>query len=226
MKQKKINRLFILIILFSLVFLPFLGQAKKYSGYDFLSFGEYISFGASVKEGKKIDWAFSGSNSYVGIYVFAMDQVNYNKFAADDLSAMVYELSNGNYIADYGTFTARSDDTWFIVFLNFDIILESTWLDYEVTFPGNAGMIIGIIIGALVVIGIIGAAISSIKKKRTPEVEYQPVAAMGYQPMTPTQQTIPEEQSTQAQPVVAPKFCTNCGAALEGKFCTQCGAQN
>jgi hypothetical protein len=223
MKQKRVTKLFLIVVLSSLIFLPLLSQAKKHSGSTYLVFGEYIVLSGKVNDGAQIDWAFSGSNPYVGIFVFALNQENYEIFVIDEFSAYGYQLSNGDYYADYGTFSARSKGNWYIVMWNFDPTLESTLVTYEVTFPGNVGMIIGIIIGALVVIGIIGAVVSSLRKKKTPETGYQPI-----QPTAPAQPTFEQEQ-VPTQPVEQEfqgKFCTTCGAALEGKFCTQCGAQN
>ncbi len=200
-------------------------QAKTFSGTEYLVFSEYIAMGAEVKEDAEIDWSFSGSNPYVGIIVMAMDEYNFNKFDGGDLSAYVYFLSNGDYYIQSGTFRARSDDTWYIVFWNFDSTLESSSVTYEAKFPtGSIGLIIGIIVGVLVLAGIIGAVVYSMNKKK--KTSGMPAATQPgiYQPYAPVQPT--EQQSyTTAQPVVSAKVCSNCGASMEGSFCTSCGAK-
>ncbi|MCG3224541.1 MAG: hypothetical protein H7647_08750, partial [Candidatus Heimdallarchaeota archaeon] len=139
MKQKKIILVFVITCMLNFAFLSSLSQA----GSEYLFFNQYVYEGKKVKENAEIEWSFSGSNSYVGIIVMAMDEYNFNKFDNGDMSAYAYFLSDGNYIADYGTFKAKSDDVWYIVFWNFDAVIESTSLTYKVKFPGvSIGLII------------------------------------------------------------------------------------
>jgi hypothetical protein len=220
MKQKKMILVFVITCMLNFAFLSSLSQA----GSEYLFFNQYVYEGKKVKENAEIEWSFSGSNSYVGIIVMAMDEYNFNKFDNGDMSAYAYFLSDGNYIADYGTFKAKSDDVWYIVFWNFDAVIESTSLTYKVKFPGvSIGLIIGIVIGVIVVIAIIGGVVSSNKKKKA---TMMPAAAQPgvYQPYAPAQPT--DQQSyAPAQPVVSAKVCSNCGASMEGSFCTSCGSK-
>jgi len=225
MKQKKIILVFVITCMLNFAFLSSLSQAKTSSGTEYLVFSEYLAVGAEVKEDAEIEWSFSGSNSYVGIIVMAMDHYNFLKFADGDLSAYAYFLSNGNYIVDYGTFLAKTDDTWHIIFWNFDAVIESTTLTYEVKFPGvSIGLIIGIVIGVIVVIAIIGGVIYSSNKKK--KASMMPAAAQPgiYQPYAPAQPT-EQQPYAPAQPAVSAKVCSNCGALMEGSFCTSCGTK-
>lgn len=220
MKKKKMLLILIFTCVLNFVFLPSLGQAKTFSGTDYLNFGQYVSMGANVKEDADIEWSFSGSNSYVGIIVMAMDQYNFNKFDNGDLSAFVYILSDGDYISHHGTFRARSDDKWFIVFLNLDLVFESTSLTYEAKFPsGNVGLIVGIVIGAIVILAIIGAGVEYLNKKKR-----KATLSTIYQPYTPYQPTEQQPYAVTEQKV-RPKVCPKCRYSMEGSFCTNCGSK-
>ncbi len=220
MIKKKMLLVLIFTCVLNFAFLPSLGQAKTFSETEFLFFGDYVSMGAEVKEDADIEWSFSGSNPYVGIIVMAMDQYNFNKFENGDLNALVYFISDGDYVVDYGTFRARKDDKWFIVFLNFDASMESTSLTYKAKFPsGNVGLIIGIVIGVIVIIALIGAGVEYLNKKKK-----KAALSTVYQPYTPYQ---PAEQQLYAvtEQKARPKVCPKCRYSMEGSFCTNCGSK-
>jgi len=83
-----------------------------------------------IAEGNdEIDWSFSGSNTFVGVDVFAVDYDNYYNFY-NGYSYTYYSLSNGGYYADSGTFTVPYSDDWYIIWANWDSDIQSTSLTY------------------------------------------------------------------------------------------------
>jgi len=219
-KNKKICLISITLFLGILLTIIVIDASKR-SGTTYLEPLEYLYFWEECKEGDTIKWEFQGSNSYVGIDVIAMTYSNFIKFEYLD-EFYYYELSNGYYYVDYGSFEVRSDDIWYIVFINLDGDLMGTYLSYEVNFKhaGPIGLIIGIIVGAIVIISVIGVITTRAKKQK----EVALIQMMG--------STIPDTM-VQAQPAfgydntyIKPKYCTNCGHQAEpnAKFCTNCGA--
>lgn len=219
-KSKKTCIIFLILFLGNLPIVSVV-DASKNSGTTYLSFAEYLYFWEECKEGDTIEWEFQGSNSYVGIDVIAMTQNNFDKFELL-MQFFYYELSNGQYYSDYGTFEVKSDDVWYIVFVNLDEDFMSTNLTYEVNFKhgGPIGLIIGIIVGVIVVISVIGAIVIKTKKQK----EVVPIPVMD--PSSPdtmfqTQPTLSEINIYAKQ-----KFCTNCGQSADpdAKYCINCGA--
>jgi len=112
MKLKKAHLYFCILML--LVFISpivSLTQAKTFSGSESLDFLEYLYVWDESKEDETISWSFQGSNSYVGIYVMAMDSYDFDDFYYG-FSFFYYELSDGGYYIHSGTFTVPYDETW------------------------------------------------------------------------------------------------------------------
>lgn len=197
-----------------------LTQAKTFSGSESLDFLEYLYVWDESKKDETITWSFQGSNNYVGIYVMAMDSDDFDYFDYG-FSLFYYELSDGGYYIHSGTFNVPYDETWYIVFLNDDLDIESTYLDYEVSFnhSSSIGLIVGIVVGAIVGLAIVAGIIISINRKKSKgEPIQQPI-------QQPTQETQDVEQTSTVDSNV--KFCVSCGSKsnVSVAFCENCGAE-
>lgn len=90
----------------------------------------YDKFNASPFD--NIIWAFSSSDVNVEITVMAMNSGNFS-FFNNSQSYIYISLSPGSLPNDSGTFSPNYIDTWYIVYLNNDTIMQSTILDYNTT---------------------------------------------------------------------------------------------
>jgi len=105
----------------------------KSSYADEVNYGEWVGIYWSYPDSNDyIDWSFNGSNSYVGITVIAMDDTNFWNFD-NGYSYTCYNLSSGAYYIDSGTFYPPYEDQWYIIFMNEDPDMQSTYLTYEGT---------------------------------------------------------------------------------------------
>ena len=223
-KQKFI---FLLIIILFSISIPNTCEEKTsnpellYLNYESsLPYGSYLGVHKIADENYEIRWEFSGSNNYVGIKVYAMTDLEFDKF--QNLQTFYsYQLSDGSYYEASGTFIPRSYDDWYVVFLNADSDMQTTYLTYDVDFiegPSLLGMIVVTIIAFLVVGGIIGACVvvfnKKTKEKRRKQDICQEIIPISYQ----SQNAIIEN----GQGV---KFCTYCGKAqrIDAAYCENCG---
>jgi len=154
-----------------------IGSVSFAQGKDFntnLAFGDYFSVysGRTMDETGSIEWAFTGSNTAVGITVIIMDEENYLKFENDDISAVGYIVSDGSYYSHSGTFAIPEIDSWYVVFLHVDLLapLQTTDVDMTVNFIGGGlalAILIVIIVAPIVVVGgIIALVIVLVLKKK------------------------------------------------------------
>ena len=105
----------------------------KSSYADEVNYGEWVGIYWSYPDSNDyIDWSFNGSNSYVGITVIAMDDTNFWNFD-NGYSYTSYSLSSGAYYIHSGTFYPLYEDQWYIIFMNEDPDMQSTYLTYEGT---------------------------------------------------------------------------------------------
>jgi len=219
MKIAKRNRLG-LIAVFVIVAITVVGlssaQGKDYSAN--LELLEYFSVGPSrtMDETGTIEWAFTGSNTAVGITVIIMDEENYLLFVADDPAALGYIVSDGSYYSHSGTFTIPELDKWYVVFMHLDVLvpLQTSTVNMTVNFIGGGlaiWLLIIIIVAPIVVVGgiITLIVVLLIRKKKQPALPAQDYAA---QPAEPTPQT-------------DTVFCSKCGQAnaTGSTFCSKCG---
>ena len=186
-----------------------------------LAYGSYLYFHQIADENYEIRWEFSGSNSYVGIILYAMTDLEFDKF--QNLQTFYsYHLSDGSYYRDSGTFTPRSHDDWYIVFLNADSVMQTTYLTYDVDFiedPSLLGMIVGTVIAFLVVGGIIGACTAIFNKNAKEKQRKQEVS----QEIMPN--FVQEQKELISKDIQNVKFCTFCGKThrIDAVFCENCG---
>lgn len=185
-----------------------------------LSYGHYVYVHQIADENYEIRWEFSGSNINIGINVYAMTDLEFSKFQ-NYQSCSVYKLSDGSYSRDSGTFNPRSNDSWYVVFLNADSDMQITYLTYNVDFievPLLSGGIIGLIIAVLAVGGIIGAFVAVSKKIAKEKPHKQEVS----QKIISSSDQYQKELIENAQSV---KFCTYCGIThrIDAVYCYSCG---
>lgn len=218
-----------------------------------LDYDEYVAlYQNDAEKGGTIEWSFEGSNDYVGIEVWMFTVSEYNAFISGN-SANGYQLSDGEYYIDSGTFTIPTSDDWYIVFWNTDSDEQSTYLTYEATYyaPGyeddevsddtdyggddsSSDDMFYVILGLIVVLGFVGCCLSSIifmvrKRKMSSTVSRPPITpAHPAQPvqtqLAPAPQPIaPQRPETEPEPEA--RFCPNCGAKSTGRFCEACGSE-
>ncbi len=247
MKQRKVLFLITWIIFVTIVLSASATDAKTYSGSKTISRGGYIAVSQDVEKDEEISWSFTSSNQYVGIYVFAMTETNFNNFERGNYaSTYVYTLSNGNYIRDEGTFEAKSDTTWYIVFWHFEEqTASSTTVTYNVEFPSTFPTLIVV----LLIVGVVALVVFLIIKNSTKQRSsypstypptnsyhqqmptsanqpHQPPSAN--QPHQPPSANQPHQQSPFEKVIETPvevRYCTNCGSVMRKIFCPDCGTK-
>jgi len=178
--KKLVNRRLLAIIVISCLIAITSLSFNKVAGTNYsvtLYYGEYFytsSIGTIGIEGF-VDWSFSGSNEFVGIDVYIMDEVNFWAFDYDLFFSEGYTVSDGSYYDDFGSFDFPKTRTWYIVFFHNDLtsMLQSTTLDITVDFNyGGFGLgilLLIIILPIVVVVGIITLiVVLVIRKKRKP----------------------------------------------------------
>jgi len=187
-----------------------------------LPYGYCIGVHAKVDEYFEIRWEFSGSNSLVGIKVYAMIDTEFAKFK-NSQSFNSYQLSDGSHVQDSGTFIPKSNNEWYIVFLNADSNHQTTYLTYDVDFIDKVSILpflVGLIIFISVVGVIIGVLVVVLHKKAMKKRQMQELD----QEIPPVSHQIQRESIENAQSV---KFCTNCGKIRRNDtaYCENCGKQ-
>lgn len=186
-----------------------------------IGYGGYAYFYAEADEEDRIDWEFSGSNNYVGITVYAMTDAEFSKFQYL-LTFYAYTLSNGSYIRDSGTFKPRSHDTWYVVFLNSDSDMQTTYLTYDVDFI-RGKLWYEILLGPIIVITVIGSVLGVVivlvkKAKTEKEAEKSKILAQDRISI--------ESTNVKTQQIHSDiKYCTKCGSLqkIEAIYCEKCG---
>ncbi|KKN20503.1 hypothetical protein LCGC14_0934990 [marine sediment metagenome] len=179
-----------------------------------LAYSEYIYFHFIADENDIIRWEFSGTNSYVGVTVYAMTKLEFEKFQNLQIYYR-YILSDGTNYRDSGVFHPLSNDDWYIMFYNDDSSVQITYLTYDVEIDRggdfNFGGIIAIVIIVLIVGALIGVGISIKGKKKREEIHYNKV------PTNPNQ--------IQPKHIENLKYCSQCGSPqnLVTIYCVKCG---
>lgn len=106
-------------------------------------------------------WEFNGSNPIVGITVRIMNPSNYTEFQNHN-PYTYHELSNGTKTFDHGIYEPPYS-SWYIVFINWDLDMQTTVLNYAVFQPvPDDGMEMGYpfyILFIIIIISTIGATI-------------------------------------------------------------------
>lgn len=198
-------------------------QEKKFqiqfSYESSLAYGEYVYFYTSAGEGDKFRWEFSGTNSYVGITVFALTDTEFSKFQ-NLQTYYYYSLSNGSYYIDSGHFIPPSYDTWYIVFRNIDSDIQITYLTYNVVVDrGDDSLFEQIfitIISTIIIGGIIaGAVVYSKKQKKKRKAEIVSEIKSGPK----------SSESRLSKMEYDLKYCSQCGTPqkMNAIYCVKCG---
>ena len=231
MTRKKVFFLFLISIVIFNAFIMYHNNVKRIIIYQerkpqiqpsyesSLAYGEYVYFYANAGEDDKFKWVFSGTNSYIGITVFAMTNTEFLKF--QNLQTFyAYRLSNGSYYRASGIFYPPSSDTWYIVFLNVDPDNQTTYLTYDVDVDrGDDSLFESIFIPIITIIiigSIIGGAIEiSNKQKKKREAETLEKTEHWLKP-----DIIPPEQADYDI-----KYCSQCGSPqkMDAIYCVKCG---
>jgi len=155
--------------------------AKDYSAT--LEYGEYFyaTKGKIIGIEGFVDWSFTGSNAYVGIEVWVMDETNFLLFHADNPAAVGYQESDGSYVSHSGSFDFPNDAIWYIIFMHNDItaMLQTTTVDISVDFVGG-GLVLGILLVIIIAPIVVVAAVITLiivlvlRKKKQPIQPIQP----------------------------------------------------
>ncbi len=114
-------RYYILLSVIIIISTPFLfkkdNSVKALTASDTLYFGDYHYFYWTTQKGppQYVDWYFSGSNSYVGIEVWLLNDEGFADFQS--LSSFSgYQLSDGGYYRADGVYDLPYEDYWYVVF--------------------------------------------------------------------------------------------------------------
>ncbi len=184
-----------------------------------LSYGAYGYFTINADKGDKIHWEFSGTNSYVGITVYAMTDSEFYKFE-NYQTYYSYELSDGSNYRDSGTFTVTSYDTWYLVFLNIDSSMQTTYLIYDFKVKRAVDFTPIIITIAIIMICSIISILIGITYRQKKKREVQPIYTSKQPQLSSKPKTI-----TSPQPNNAIKFCALCGTPQQRDaiYCVKCG---
>ena len=178
--KKLVNRRLLAIIVISCLIAITSLSFNKVAGKDYsatLGFGEYFYTSSDKLIGTEgfVDWSFIGSNSFLGIEVYIMDEFNFELFQAEWFFTEGYTVSDGSYYDDFGSFDFPHEDYWYIVFLHNDLtaMLQTTTLDITVDFVYGGfglGLLLAIIITPIVVVAavIILIVVLVVRKKRKP----------------------------------------------------------
>lgn len=208
-------------IIYLIVIISIVTSANAYNVT--LNYNEYIDVSVDAGPGDEVNWDFSGSNIYVGIYVVAMTSADYNQFLYGG-TYYYYTLSDGSHYSDQGTFNPTTRDTWYIVFVNVDPDQMSTSLTYDVTvYNPLVTLIVIIVVVGIVIVCIIGVAVgASNKAKKRKEMMLRSIAP----PPVAAQQPLPPETIQPAQPTQPVyRYCQDCGAPIDPNaiYCESCG---
>lgn len=154
--KKLVNRKLLAAIVISCLIAITSLSFNKVAGRNYsatLGFGEYFYTSSDKLIGTEgfVDWSFSGSNSFVGIDVYIMDEFNFELFQVEWFFTKGYTVSDGSYYDDYGSFDFPKEDYWYIVFYHNDLtaMLQTTTLDITVDF--NYGYLgLGILLAIII----------------------------------------------------------------------------
>lgn len=184
-----------------------------------LSYGEYAYFSTEADKGDKFHWEFSGTNSYVGIKVYAMTDSEFYKFQ-NYQTFYSYKLSDGSYYRDSGTFRVTSYDTWYLVFLNADSDMQTTYLTYDLEIERAVDFTPIIVAIVIIVVCSVISILIGIAYRQKNKREVQPV----YAPVQPQLYSKPVT-ITLPQPNNIIKFCSQCGTPQQRDviYCAKCG---
>jgi len=212
-----------------------------------IDYGEYVTVHATAGSGDRLQWSFSGTNTFVGITVLVLDSTNY----ANMLSNETYSsdlLSDGSYYSAEGNFNPTYSSTWYFLFWNNDADHQNTYLTYNVEFisGGPDVLLIAIIVGVVLAAAVIVIVVIIYKKKSKkkaalvqeprvkPTIEKPPIDMLPVEPVVeeppiiiPPVKPVGVTQSTITEPIKQiirkANICPTCGSEVESHFCIKCG---
>ncbi|MFX1574850.1 MAG: zinc-ribbon domain-containing protein [Promethearchaeota archaeon] len=131
-----------------------------------------------------------------------------------------YKLSDGSYHRDSGIFKITSYDTWYLVFLNADSDMQTTYLIYNFEVERAVDFTPIIVTIAIIAVCLIISILIVVAYRRKKKREEQPV----YVPIQPHLSRKPVT-TTKSQKNNTIKFCTQCGTPqpMDAIYCVKCG---
>ncbi|MBD3256446.1 MAG: hypothetical protein GF383_15215, partial [Candidatus Lokiarchaeota archaeon] len=108
-------------------------ENPKPSAQYTLNYGDscYICSAGEIDD--HIEWEFSGSNQYVGLCAYAMNDEEYTEFASTRDLGGTYELRN-DFISASGSWNVPYEDKWYFVIYHQDETHEATVVTYDAGF--------------------------------------------------------------------------------------------
>lgn len=231
-----------------------LGLKSSVSGSLNLSYNDYYTYYWFAAN--KIEWNFTGEPINVSIFLLIMDENTYYYSFINDtinygLNISLYYLYfdyivSMNTSSNSGTYYPPHPDYWYVVFVNFDVIHQSTTIinfniDFDPYEPDPNTMIlpsfsflniffiifaslIGTIIILMIYIGVKRRQ-SAYKSPMIPSYSYKPKT----QPKNPYIKERSENQIklSERTDLPIPRYCPYCGAGrdLDALYCHQCGSK-
>ena len=184
--KKLVNRRLLAVIVIGVLIAVTSVSLVKVAGKDYsvtLGYGEhfYTSNVGTIGIEGFVNWSFSGSNEFVGIEVYIMDEFNFELFQVWGVFRESYTVSDGSYYDDFGSFDFPAEDTWYIFFFHNDLtaMLQTTTVDISVDFVGG-GLVLGILLVIIIAPIVVVAAVITLivvlvlRKKKQPIQPIQP----------------------------------------------------
>ncbi|MFX0180848.1 MAG: zinc ribbon domain-containing protein [Candidatus Hodarchaeota archaeon] len=232
-------------------------SGSSISGNLNLTYNNYYTFYWFASN--RIDWNFTGEPINVSIFLLIMDENTYYYSFINDtvnygLNITLYYLYfdyivSMNTSSNSGTYYPPRPDYWYIVFVNFDVIHQSSTIisfniDFDPYEPDPDYMILPsfsllniffIIFASMIGTMIISMIILGVKKRQSAyklstKTPYSSKPKM--QPINPyikpyKEQKVNQIKITERPDLVIPKYCPYCGAQrdTDAIFCHQCGSK-
>ena len=231
------------------------GLKSSASGSLNLTYNDYYTFYWFAAN--KIEWNFTGEPINVSIFLLIMDENTYYYSFINDSINYGFNITLYYLYFDYivsmntsrnsGTYYPPSPDYWYVVFVNFDIIHQSTTIinfnididpydpNFE-TLPSFSLLNIFFIIFASLVGTMIILMIYIGVKKRHSAYKSPTISPYSYkpkmQPINPyikqcKEQKVNQIKITERTNLPIPKYCPYCGARrdIDAIYCHQCGSK-
>ncbi|MFX0181126.1 MAG: hypothetical protein ACFE78_13150 [Candidatus Hodarchaeota archaeon] len=230
------------------------GLKPSVSGSLNLTFNDYYAFywfSANI-----IDWNFTGEPINISIFLLIMDENTYYYSFINDtinygLNITLYYLYYGyivsmNTSSNSGTYYTPYPDYWYVIFVNFDVIHQSTTIinfniDFDpyvpepdpIILPSFSFLSIFFIIFASLIGTMIFLIIYIGIKRRHSAYKPPMIPSYSYKPKTqPKNPYIKERREHQIKlsertDLPLPSYCPYCGAGrdLDALYCHQCGSK-
>ncbi|MGB5910766.1 MAG: zinc ribbon domain-containing protein [Promethearchaeia archaeon] len=233
------------------------GLKSSVSGSLNLPYNDYYTYYWFAAN--KIEWNFAGEPKNVSIFLLIMDENTYYYSFINDtinygLNITLYYLYfdyivSMNTSSNSGTYYPPHPDYWYVVFVNFDVIHQSTTIinfnidfdphdpdpDYVILPSFSLLNIFFTIFASLIGTMIILMIYIGVKKRQS---TYKPTTISPYLYKPKTQPKIPyikqrKEQRTNQIKITErpdlplPKYCPYCGAKrdIDAIYCHQCGSK-